>query len=105
MSGGHMGIAKTCDQVQRQAFWLGWRADVIRSCSKCVECCIYHKGQLPRYARLQPILAGAPFERTHIDFTGPHCRTPRGSVDILTCIDVFREWTEAFHCKTKELLQ
>lgn len=102
MSGGHMGIAKTCDQVQRRAFWLGWRADVVRFCRRCVECCTYHRGQLPRNAQLQPIVCGAPFERMSIDLTGPHCRTPRGSVYILTCVDVFTKWTEAFPLPNKE---
>ena len=48
MSGGHMGIAKTCQQVQRRAFWLGWRMDVVRFCRRCDECCRYHRGQLPK---------------------------------------------------------
>jgi len=37
-----------------------------------------------------------------IDLTGPHCRTARGSVYILTCIDVFTKWTEAFPLPNKE---
>lgn len=102
MSGGHMGIAKTCQQVQRRAFWLGWRRDVVHFCRRCDRCCRYHRGQLPRRGPLQPILAGAPFERLSIDLTGPHCRTPRGSVYILTCIDVFSKWTEAFAIPNKE---
>ena len=102
MSGGHMGIAKTCQHVQRRAFWLGWRMDVIRFCRRCDECCRYHRGQLPKHGPLQPIIAGAPFERLSIDLTGPHCRTPRGSVYILTCTDIFTKWTEAFAIPNKE---
>ena len=37
-----------------------------------------------------------------IDPTGPHIRTPRGSVYILTCVDVFSKWTEAFPLPNKE---
>jgi transposase InsO family protein len=37
-----------------------------------------------------------------IDLTGPHCRTKRGSVYILTCVDVFTKWTEAFPLPNKE---
>jgi transposase InsO family protein len=37
-----------------------------------------------------------------IDLTGPHPRTPRGSVFILTCTDVFSKWTEAFPLPNKE---
>ena len=79
MCDGHMGIAKTCDQLQRRAFWPGWRIDTIRFCRRCPQCCTYHRGQLPRSGALQPIVAGAPFERMGIDFIGPHCRTARGS--------------------------
>ena len=102
MCGGHMGIAKTCNQVQRRAFWPGWRMDTIRFCRRCAQCCTYHRGQLPRSGHLQPILAGAPFERMSIDLPGPHCRTARGSVYIVTYIDVFTKWTEAFPLPNKE---
>ena len=30
MCGGHLGLRRTLDQVQRRAFWLGWRSDVRR---------------------------------------------------------------------------
>ena len=48
MCGGHMGISKTCDQVSRRAYWLGWRADTIRYCRRCPECSSSHHGQLIR---------------------------------------------------------
>jgi transposase InsO family protein len=102
MCGGHMGISKTCVQVKRRAYWLCWRADTVRYCRRCPECCSYHRGQLPKTGPLQPIVAGAPFERMSIDLTGPHSRTPRGSVYILTCVDVFTKWTEAFPIPNKE---
>jgi Integrase zinc binding domain/Integrase core domain len=98
MSGGHMGIAKTCQQVQHRAFWLRRRRDVVHFCHRCDEFCRYYRGQLPKRGPLQSILAGAPFERLSIDLTGPHCRT----VYILTCIDVFSKWTEAFAIPNKE---
>src|SRR5208282_3923554 len=73
MCGGHMGIAKTCDQVQRRAFWPGWMMGTVRYCRRCLQCNSYHHGQLPRSVNLQPIVAGALFERISIDLTGPHC--------------------------------
>jgi transposase InsO family protein len=96
MIGGHMGVAKTCDQVRRRAYWIGWRNDVARFCRRCVECSSYHRGKLPRSGGLQPILAGAPWERISIDLTGPHPRTSRGSVYILTVICLFTKYAEAF---------
>ena len=104
MTGGHFGIRRTMLQVQRRAFWPGWRADVRCFCQQCQRCQTYHRGQLPRSGPLQPLLAGAPFEKLHIDITGPHPRTRRGSVYILTCIDPFSKWAaaEAFPIPNKE---
>ena len=100
--GGHMGLRRTLDQVQRRAFWIGWRRDVRQYCRKCPNCNSYFRGRLPKSAPLQPLITGAPFERLHIDLTGPHPRSRRGSVYIVTCIDPFTKWAEAFPAPNKE---
>jgi len=102
MCGGHLGVRRTWDQVQRRAFWFGWRRDVQRFCRQCPNCSGYFRGQLPRSGELQPMLTGAPFERLHIDLTGPHPRSRRGSVFIVTCIDPFTKWAEAFPSPNKD---
>jgi len=48
------------------------------------------------------MLTGAPLERLHFDVTGPHPRSRRGSVYIVTCIDPFTKWAEAFPVPNKE---
>ena len=102
MTGGHLGTKKTIDQIQRRFFWVKWRADVGRYCRRCPECCSYHRGKLPRSGLLQPIIAGAPFERLSIDLTGPHCKSDRGNIWIMTCADPFTKWVEAFPLRNKE---
>jgi len=102
MTGGHLGVKKTLNQVQRRFYWTTWRSDAMRYCRRCPECNAYHRGQLPRSAPLQPIIAGAPFERLSIDLTGPHTRSRRGNIYILTCIDPFTKWVEAFPIRNKE---
>jgi predicted aspartyl protease/transposase InsO family protein len=102
MCGGHLGLRRTLDQIQRRAFWVGWRRDVKRFCRNCPSCNGYFRGKLPRSAPLQPLLTGAPFERLHVDLTGPHPRSRRGSVYIVTCIDPFTKWAEAFPAPNKE---
>jgi len=48
------------------------------------------------------MLASKPFEKLHFDLTGPHPDSHRGSVYILTCIDPFSKWAEAFPIPNKE---
>jgi len=102
MTGGHLGVKRTMDQVQRRAFWHGWRSDVKRFCQRCQGCSGYFRGQLPRTAPLQPMVTGEPFETLHFDLTGPHPRSRRGSVYIVTCLDPFSKWAEAFPVPNKE---
>jgi transposase InsO family protein len=102
MVGGHTGFKKTLDKIKRRFYWTSWKSDTQRYCRRCPECCAYHRGQLPRTAPLQPIVAGAPFERPSIDLTGPHTRSRQGYIYILTCIDPFTKWVEAFPLRNKE---
>lgn len=48
------------------------------------------------------VVTGAPFERLHVDLTGPYPRSRRGSVFIVTCVDPFTKWAEAFPVPNKE---
>jgi len=41
------------------------------------------------------MVTGAPFERLHVDLTGPRPKSRRGSVFIVTCVDPFTKWAEA----------
>jgi len=47
-------------------------------------------------------LPGAPYERWYIDLTGPHPKSERGHLWILTCMDSLTKWTEAFPLRNKE---
>jgi len=99
---GHFGVHKTQDLVQRRFYWIGWKRDVEQFCKTCDVCCQYHRGQLQKQGPLQPVVAGSPYERWYIDLTGPHPRSERGNVYILTYIDSFKKWAEAFPIRNKE---
>jgi len=104
MTGGHRAVRSSLEQVQRRGFWFGWRRDVQRFCRQCQNCSSYRRGRLPRSGPLQPMITGSVLERCHVDITGPHPRTPRGSqyTCILTCVDAFSKWAEAFATPNKE---
>ena len=101
-TGGHLGVRKTQNQVQRRAFWKGWIADVYRFCRRCPECCSYRRGGPPRQSALQDLTVGAPWERIGIDLTGRHPRSRRGNYYILTYVDHFTKFAEALPIPNKE---
>jgi len=99
---GHFGIQKTLDQVKRRFYWQSWKEDTKRFCRRCAECNKYHQGRLKKQGALKPVLHGAPHERWYINLTGPHPKSDRGHTWILTCIDSFTKWAEAFPLRNKE---
>jgi hypothetical protein len=96
MTGGHLGRAKTEDQISRRAYWPTWKSDLKLWMKKCGPCAQYHRGSAPRQAYLNPFPAGVPFELMSMDITGPHPRSRDGNEYILTILDSFTKWAEAF---------
>jgi len=99
---GHFGIQKTMDQVCRRFYWPTWKEDTKRFCQRCPQCTSYHRGILAKQGPLHPVLPGAPYERWYIDLTGPHPKSDRGNIWILTCMDSWTKWTEAFPLRNKK---
>jgi len=67
--------------------------DTKRFCRQCDECAKYHRGKLKKQGPLPPVVPGAPYERWYIDLTGPHPKSEKGNIYILTCMDSFTKWT------------
>jgi len=99
---GHLGLKWTMDLVHCRAFWHGWRHDVKRFChvlsSSRVQWLI--SGSDPDCCK--SMMTGKSFERLHFHLMGPHPRSCRGLVYIVTCIDPLGKWAEAFPVANKE---
>ena len=68
-------------------------ADVVRACPACQR--KMKKAQDQRHT-LYPSMSGYPFQKLSLDFVGPLPRTSRGSMYLLTVMDTFTRWLEAF---------
>ena len=66
---------------------------VVRACDLCAR---YKRGEAPRQGELQLFHTGHPWERVSIDVTGPHPRSLTGNRFIVTAVDVFTKWAEAW---------
>ena len=100
--GGHLGSGRTAKAVQDRAYWIGWGADVRRYCQRCDICARYRRGAAPKQGTLQAMTTGGPWERIGVDVTGPHPKSSRGHVHILTVMDYFTKWADAFPIRNQE---
>jgi len=50
----HVGVGKAIFQVDRRAWWRGWKTDLRRFYQRCPRCSRYFRGTLPRQGALQP---------------------------------------------------
>lgn len=101
-TGGHFGRRRTTEQVRRRAYWVGWSADVRRSVQNCAGRAQYKRGLAPRQGPLQSPLTSEPLERIGVDIIGPHPWSRNGYVYILTLVDYFSKWADAFPLRKQE---
>jgi hypothetical protein len=101
-TGGHLGPDRTAKQVQRRAYWDAWSKDVRTFIRGCDACARYTRSDAPHQGLLQEAPVGEPWERVAIDITGPHPVSKLGNRFILTVIDHFSKWTEAFAIRNHE---
>ena len=102
MTGGHLGLKRTYVQVQRRAYWPNWREDVRLQLARCETCARYFRGKPVHQAPLQNMVVGEIGEVLALDLTGPHVTSSQGHKYILTMIDHFSRWAEAFPVRNQE---
>jgi len=91
-AGGHFAVRKTQEQVQRRAYWPGWRRTVEQFIRRCLPCAQYQGSKPIRQGALQSYEANGPGDRYCIDLVGPYPRTKRNKKYILTVLDAYRRY-------------
>ena len=99
--GGHMGIKKTTDKIQRAFYWPGIQGDVTRFCKSCDVCQkTISKGSVPKVPLEKMPLIDKPFKRVAIDLVGPISPpSEEGHRYILTLVDFSTRYPEAVPLK------
>lgn len=95
--GGHLGVRKTLDRIQRHFYWPSIKRDVTEYCKTCHVCQVVGKpnSKIPA-APLKPIpVMEEPFARIIIDCVGPLPKTKSGHEYLLTIMDSATRFPEA----------
>jgi len=99
---GHFGVTKTLRRLRQVCYWGQCRRDVEDFCRRC-DPCMARKGPPVRsHAPLQQFPVGVPMERVAVDVVGPLPLSNRGNRYVLTAIDYFTKWTEAYALPDQE---
>ena len=99
--GGHMGVKKTADKIQKAFYWPGIQGDVSRRCKSCDICQkTVNKGLVPKVPLEKMPLIDMPFKRVAIDLIGPISPPSKeGHRYILTLMDYATRYPEAVPLK------
>ncbi|KAF7654945.1 hypothetical protein LDENG_00063000 [Lucifuga dentata] len=98
---GHFGVTKTLHRLRQGFYWGQCRRDVEDFCCRC-DPCTACKGPMGRsHAPFQQFPVGAPMERVAVDVVGPLPRSDRGNHYVLSAIDYFTKWPEAY-CREQQ---
>ena len=94
--GGHLGMTRIRAAIKRRFFWPLMRADIERWCRCCRTCSLSKKGPSRGKSPLIQELTSSVWERVAFDIIGPLKTTERGNRFILTVVDYFSKWVEAY---------
>ena len=101
---GHFGAMKTQSKLQTYAYWPGWRKDVVQYVRRCDTCCRYRKGPRFHQGPMQNSEGLGPMQKFHVDLTGPHPRSRKGNVYLLTGICSFTKFLITVPLKDKSAI-
>lgn len=98
--GGHLGLDKTYDKIRTRYFWFNMYKDVANFLEKC-DVCQSRKMKKHRLPMQDMPIPEYPFEIVGIDCCGPFPETANGNKYVVTIIDHFSSWPEAYATKDK----
>ena len=91
----HLGIDKTFDRIKERYYWRDLYRSVVRYIAACVPCCTRNmkKNRVPMQSMDVPLY---PFQKIGIDTCGPFTTSVNGNKYIVTVVDQYSGWPEAY---------
>lgn len=97
---GHFGINTTTNRLKEKYYWKGLIKDVTHFINNC-KSCQRNKGRTQK-APIKPIPLTKAFKQIISDVAGPFPPTEKGNRYIISFIDRYTSWLEAFATKTMD---
>ena len=101
IGGGHVGLEKTYQKIRSKYFWPNSYKDVIEYVTTCEVCQM--RMLRKQQAELQEnIIPTGPMDVVGIDTVGPLVTSNNGNNYIVTVVDWYSSWVEAYPVPNKE---
>ena len=98
---GHMRVEKTFHTIKHKYFWPCLLKNINGFVSKCIACQTRNlRKQQPH--RQECDLPPFPFAKLALDISEPYSKTHSGNQYIVTFIDIYNGWPEAFAVPNKK---
>ena len=94
--GGHFGIKRTFESINRRVWWPGMRKDIELWCQNCDACQRRNLRMGSAKVPLYQVPVGAPFDRIAMDILSFTETTASGNKCVLVVSDYFTKWAEAY---------
>ena len=92
---GHMGIDKTFDAIRAKYFWPSMYKQLYEYVSSCVPC--QRRSSRKTHPPLQQTdIPPYPFAKIGLDLSGPYPESLSGNKYIISFVDLYSGWPEAF---------
>ena len=92
----HVGSNRTYGSVKQRFYWPHMKQDVLTWCSNCACCAQRKRGIGISKAPLHQVPVGDRCERVSLDIIGPLPETGKHNIYILTIVDHFTKFAEAY---------
>jgi hypothetical protein len=93
---GHLGVKKTISKVKKCFYWHEMRSSIRDWVRKCLVCSARKHPPKRARAAMKKYTAGFPLDRVSTDILGPFPVSDQGNRYILTVMDQFTRWVEAY---------
>ena len=92
---GHVALWKCVQRLTEVYVWKGLRKDVQRHLSKCTTC-LLHNPKPQRFPMGEMPIPDSPLQYVACDLVGPFVKSVNGNKYLLTIIDHYTGWLEAY---------
>ena len=98
---GHMGIQKVFETIKQKYFWPNMYKELYEYISNCMTCQM-SSSKKTKVPLQETDIPPFPFAKIALDLSGPFPTTLSGNRYIVTFIDLFSGWPEAFAVPNKD---